>query len=621
MKPDGKYTPPSPINPVSILRAIILLIVLYLLTFYSPSLFHALAELFRIAIMLTIFVVFWNARRFLDNGYLFFISIAFLFISGLDLLHALASEGMTIFPGQDADLHSYLWIAARYVESISLLIAPFWVRRKPRTTYLFTGYTVLTVLLLNSIFVWNFYPASYLEKTMWGSFIGVNELLITFILLAAAFRLYQVRTTFALDVYQLMLTSILLAAAAELLFAFYPNNHSAPTHIAHLLRIASVYHVYRAVVETGIKKPHALLFRNLQQNETALRLSERRYKALFEQTNDAVFIISLDLVHQAVNEQAARMLGYSVQEIVGQKVERFIAPEELPDSQRRAEMLFSGEKLPVYERRFLHKDGSTRYGEISLALIKDEHGKPSHIQSIVHDVTERKRAEQVLQESENRSRSIIEQSYDGIVLVNERGEIIEWNRGEERITGLTRSEAIGQKAWDIQFRLTPFERRNRTFYEHGKKLLQDYFKTGTPPWLNQARDMKIRHTNGTIRYIQQLSFPIPTSKGYMLGGIVRNITEQKQAEEILRESEARYKALYSMVRLMCDNVPDLIWAKDMEKKYLFANRAICEKLLIARDTDEPIGKTDLYFAERERQAHPENPEWHTFGESVPIRIQ
>ena len=68
------------------------------------------------------------------------------------------------------------------------------------------------------------------------------------------------------------------------------------------------------------------------------------------------------------------------------------------------------------------------------------------------------------------------------------------------------------------------------------------------------------------------------------------------------------------MRLMCDNVPDLIWAKNLEKRFIFTNKAICEKLLHAKDTDEPIGKTDMYFAERERASHPAQPHWHDFGE-------
>ncbi|MDL1963225.1 MAG: response regulator [Deltaproteobacteria bacterium] len=91
--------------------------------------------------------------------------------------------------------------------------------------------------------------------------------------------------------------------------------------------------------------------------------------------------------------------------------------------------------------------------------------------------------------------------------------------------------------------------------------------------------------------------------------------KSRQAEKALRESKSRYKRLYSMTRLMCDNLPELIWAKDSENKFIFANKACCEQLLNAKDTDEPIGKTDMYFSNREKESHPENPEYHTFGET------
>jgi len=87
-----------------------------------------------------------------------------------------------------------------------------------------------------------------------------------------------------------------------------------------------------------------------------------------------------------------------------------------------------------------------------------------------------------------------------------------------------------------------------------------------------------------------------------------------RVEMRLRKSEERYRSLYSMFRLTADNVPDMIWAKDLEGKFLFTNRAICEILLNAVDTDEPIGKNDMFFAARERNLYPDAPDWHTFGE-------
>lgn len=84
----------------------------------------------------------------------------------------------------------------------------------------------------------------------------------------------------------------------------------------------------------------------------------------------------------------------------------------------------------------------------------------------------------------------------------------------------------------------------------------------------------------------------------------------RRAEEALRESRKKYHKLYKLMRLITDNVPDLIWAKDMDDRYLFANQAICDKLLMCDCPDKAIGKTDMFFALQERSAGYE----HTFGE-------
>lgn len=92
------------------------------------------------------------------------------------------------------------------------------------------------------------------------------------------------------------------------------------------------------------------------------------------------------------------------------------------------------------------------------------------------------------------------------------------------------------------------------------------------------------------------------------------LEERQRIQESLRESEQRHKSLYLMMRLMCDNAPDCIWAKDLERRFLFVNRSTSEKLLMANDCEEPIGKGDMFFVEREREKHPDDPNWHTFGE-------
>lgn len=82
----------------------------------------------------------------------------------------------------------------------------------------------------------------------------------------------------------------------------------------------------------------------------------------------------------------------------------------------------------------------------------------------------------------------------------------------------------------------------------------------------------------------------------------------------LKEQLVYYKNLAEIFRLVADNCPDMLWAKDLNDRYIFANRAICNNLLNAADTTEPLNKTDLFFAKRERERHPKEQLWHTFGE-------
>lgn len=69
-----------------------------------------------------------------------------------------------------------------------------------------------------------------------------------------------------------------------------------------------------------------------------------------------------------------------------------------------------------------------------------------------------------------------------------------------------------------------------------------------------------------------------------------------------------------LLNLLTKHLPDMLWVKERNGNYLYANQAICDGLLMAKDTNEVVGKNDVFFANRERASHPENPQWHTFGE-------
>ncbi|HEY5500180.1 MAG TPA: histidine kinase N-terminal 7TM domain-containing protein [Bacteroidales bacterium] len=128
---------------------------------------------------------------------------------------------------------------------------------------------------------------------------------------------------------------------------------------------------------------------------------------------------------------------------------------------------------------------------------------------------------------------------------------------------------------------------------------------------NSMDQSEVSDENGlkTFRIIKK---EIKKNKGSNLI-IIRDISEQIAIHNEILAGEERYRNMYHIFRLMSDNMSDMLWAKDLDKKFIFVNKAVCDDLLKAKDTDEPIGKTDLFFKDREQENHPENPEWHNIG--------
>ncbi|MFO7599112.1 MAG: MASE3 domain-containing protein, partial [Candidatus Desulfacyla sp.] len=262
----------------------VILFGLYLSTLYSYLLFHTLVELFSIVVGCGIFIIAWNSRRLLDNNYLLFLGIAYLFVAFLDLIHTLAYKGMPVFQGYGADLPTQLWIAARYIQSLSLLIAPFFLRRRLRSAMAFGVYSLLTLLVLASLFLWPIFPSCFIEGRGLSPFKKISEYIISAILLAALAVLFRNRDEFDRDVFQWLSASIGITIVAELAFTFYVSVYGISNMVGHFCKLISFYLIYKAIIQTGLKKPYDLLFRNLRQ-------SEQRLSQIIDFLPDATFVI------------------------------------------------------------------------------------------------------------------------------------------------------------------------------------------------------------------------------------------------------------------------------------------------------------------------------------------
>lgn len=161
------------------------------------------------------------------------------------------------------------------------------------------------------------------------------------------------------------------------------------------------------------------------------------------------------------------------------------------------------------------------------------------------DVTERRRAEAALKESEERFRSIVEGSIDGIVLIDSSGDIAEWNPGQERITGLRRDDVIGRPSWEVRVLSMPKEHRSSELAQRYERSIRQGLETGQAPWLNEMVESEIELPNGERCHVETVHFAIDLGMGRMLGSISRDITRAKDQERTLRDHADRLKALAS----------------------------------------------------------------------------
>jgi len=262
------------INGKDVSGAVILIVSLVLLYFsslYNYILFHSLAEIFSVCIAFTTFVIAWNSRKYLDNNYLLFIGISYLFIGVLDLFHTFSYKGMNIFPDYEFYANQ-IWIAARFLESVSFLIALLFLspKRTLNAHALFFIYAAITAIAFMSIFEWRVFPVCFIEGQGLTPFKIYSEYVICLILLADIILLVKYRSHFDKGVFGLLIWSLLATILSELAFTGYASNYDFVNMLGHYFKIISFYFMYKAIIEKGVKTPYQLIFRELKMSEAAL---------------------------------------------------------------------------------------------------------------------------------------------------------------------------------------------------------------------------------------------------------------------------------------------------------------------------------------------------------------
>jgi PAS domain S-box-containing protein len=439
---------------VSVLAGAVVLLGLYAARLHNYLLFHSLAEVFSVVVACSIFLVAWNARRSQDNHYFLFVGIAYLFAGVVDLVHMLGYKGMGVFPGYDANLPTQLWIGARYLQAISLLIAPRFAGRSLDPKALLAGYAVAVFLLFASVFA-GIFPDCYLPATGLTPFKVTSEYAICAIFLASIFLLYAKREHFERDVLRMMVFSIAVAVGSEFLFTLYRDVYGFFNLAGHFLKILSFFLVYRAVIGIDLARRFELNRLLQQELEERKRAEESlvRAKEEWERTFDAVpeMIAILDDRHRIlrVNEAMARRLGRKPGECIGLPCHETVhGLPKPPGFCPHARSLKDGRR----HTEEVHEDSLGGDFLVSTTPLFGRQGERIASVHVARDITESKRAAEELRaakeglefrvaertaelaESEERFRSLVEHSPVGIFIVR-GGRVVFRNPEQARLFG------------------------------------------------------------------------------------------------------------------------------------------------------------------------------------------
>lgn len=302
-----------------------------------------------------------------------------------------------------------------------------------------------------------------------------------------------------------------------------------------------------------------------KKTEIKLRKNEEMYRTLIETSPDAILMLDLNGKIRMSNKQVAILLGFeSVEELQDQNIFSFFSSRDKRRIFRDARIVIETGILRDLEYILIRNNGELVPVEISASLILDIIGQPDGIIGIMRDITDRKKSEDALKNSELRFRSIWENSNDGMRLTNYNGTIIAVNRAYCELIGLNEKELLGQP-FTITYNSEDQGIQLKDYQENFiNKNIQSFAQT----------NFKYRRIDNVI-LIESYSFIALEKSEPLLLGIFHNITEMKKNEEELRNAE-KFAAIGKQAAMLSHEIKTPLASIKMNMDMLFKNTPMSE---------------------------------------------
>lgn len=246
---------------------------LYLLSRSNYLLFHSLVEHASVIVFISMFLLVWNARDYLQSAFLLQIGLASLTVAILDWTHSMAYHGMNVFGPVGRDLATSLWVQARFIQATSILIAvvAHSLRSRPARPGGYLFFWMALGALGMGLSHAGLFPVCFDEQSGLTRFKIGAELFICAEFLAALAILRRNRSAFDPELLACETSFLVAALLSEISFCLYVDVYGFFNAAGHIFKAAACFLLYRAIVTIGLRRPYALLFREIKIREEALQ--------------------------------------------------------------------------------------------------------------------------------------------------------------------------------------------------------------------------------------------------------------------------------------------------------------------------------------------------------------